>query len=146
MTTFEANDITLERIAPYTWELEQGAGMNVPARVYASEVLLEEIAEDLSLEQLRNVTHLPGIYEPAIAMPDAHQGYGFPVGGVAAIDAEDGVISPGAIGYDINCLSGSTDVRLSFGRKRSISDLEEDFAREQATVIGESPTDADIQL
>ncbi|MEF8772266.1 RtcB family protein [Halodesulfurarchaeum sp.] len=103
MTTFEADDFTLERTAPLTWKLEQEAGMNVPARVYASETLLEEIADDLSLEQLRNVTHLPGIYEPAIAMPDAHQGYGFPVGGVAAIDAEDGVISPGSIGYDINC-------------------------------------------
>jgi tRNA-splicing ligase RtcB len=103
MTTFETADFTLERVAPYTWEIAQEDGMNVPARVYASETLLEEIADDLSLEQLRNVTHLPGIYEPAIAMPDAHQGYGFPVGGVAAIDAEDGVLSPGAIGYDINC-------------------------------------------
>ncbi|MFW6004743.1 MAG: RtcB family protein, partial [Halodesulfurarchaeum sp.] len=103
MTTFTAGDITLERVAPLTWEIAQEGEMNVPARVYASEALLEEIAEDKTLEQLRNVTHLPGIYEPAIAMPDAHQGYGFPVGGVAAIDAEDGVISPGAIGYDINC-------------------------------------------
>ncbi|MFB6085576.1 MAG: RtcB family protein [Halodesulfurarchaeum sp.] len=103
MTTFTAGDITLERVAPLTWEIAQAGEMNVPARVYASEALLEEISEDKTLEQLRNVTHLPGIYEPAIAMPDAHQGYGFPVGGVAAIDAEDGVISPGAIGYDINC-------------------------------------------
>jgi len=103
MTTFEADGITLERTAPYTWEMAREGEMNVSARVYASEALLEEIAEDKSLEQLRNVTHLPGIYEPAIAMPDAHQGYGFPVGGVAAIDAENGVISPGAIGYDINC-------------------------------------------
>ncbi len=103
MTTFEADGISLEQVGPYTWEIAQSGDMNVPARVYASEALLEEIADDKSLGQLRNVTHLPGIYEPAIAMPDAHQGYGFPVGGVAAIDAETGVISPGAIGYDINC-------------------------------------------
>jgi tRNA-splicing ligase RtcB len=146
MTTFDAGEFTLEQVGPYTWELPKTGEMNVPARVYASEALLEEIAEDKSLEQLRNVTHLPGIYEPAIAMPDAHQGYGFPVGGVAAIDAENGVISPGAIGYDINCLSGETEVALSFGRKRSIADLENDFATEDATVIDDGPTDAPIQL
>jgi hypothetical protein len=77
--------------------------MRVPARVLASESLLEEIKQDKSLEQLRNTTHLPGIQKYAIAMPDAHQGYGFPVGGVAGIDAENGCISPGAVGYDINC-------------------------------------------
>ena len=146
MTTFEAEDITLEKVAPYTWEIPRSGDMNVSARVYASESLLEEISEDKTLEQLRNVTHLPGIYDPAIAMPDAHQGYGFPVGGVAAIDAENGVISPGAIGYDINCLTGDADVSLSFGRKRAIADLEGDFATEAATVIGDSPTEAPIQL
>ena len=103
METFETDEVTLEKVAPYTWEIPRSGAMNVSARVYASESLLEEIAEDKTLEQLRNVAHLPGIYDPAIAMPDAHQGYGFPVGGVAAIDAEDGVISPGAIGYDIGC-------------------------------------------
>ncbi|MFB6109603.1 MAG: RtcB family protein [Halodesulfurarchaeum sp.] len=103
MPTFEADGITLERIDQFTWEIEPEDGMNVPARVFASESLLEEIADDKSLEQLRNVAHLPGIQSPALAMPDAHQGYGFPVGGVAAIDAENGVISPGGVGYDINC-------------------------------------------
>ena len=88
MTTFEADGITLERIDEFTWEIEAEGGMNVPARVYASESLLEEISEDKSLEQLRNVAHLPGIQAPALAMPDAHQGYGFPVGGVAAVSAE----------------------------------------------------------
>jgi len=77
--------------------------MHVPARIFASPKLLEKIKQDKTLTQLRNATLLKGIHKYAIALPDAHQGYGFPVGGVAALDAKDGVISPGAIGYDINC-------------------------------------------
>ncbi|WP_435193876.1 RtcB family protein [Natronomonas sp. EA1] len=101
--TFQAGDITLHRVGEYVWEIPQEEGMNVPARVLASEPLLEEIADDKTLEQLKNTTHLPGIQKYAICMPDGHQGYGFPVGGVAGIDAENGCISPGAVGYDVNC-------------------------------------------
>jgi len=103
MKTFEAEHATLQEVDEYTWEIEPHDGMRVPARVYASESLLEEIADDLTLKQIQNVAHLPGIQSPAICMPDGHQGYGFPVGGVAAIDTQDGVISPGGVGYDINC-------------------------------------------
>ena len=103
MPTFEAEHATLTQISEFVWEIEPHDGMRVPARVYASESLLEEIADDLTLKQIQNVAHMPGIESPAICMPDGHQGYGFPVGGVAAIDAEDGVISPGGVGYDINC-------------------------------------------
>ncbi|MGQ3413326.1 RtcB family protein [Natrinema sp. LN54] len=103
MTTFDANGITLERVREHVWEIPQEGDMRVPARVLASEALLEEIKEDKSLEQITNTTHLPGITNHAICMPDTHQGYGFPVGGVGALDAEDGCISPGAVGYDINC-------------------------------------------
>ena len=78
-------------------------GMRVPARVVADEVIIEAIASDRSLEQLANVATLPGIVDAAVAMPDIHQGYGFPVGAVAALDAADGVVSPGGVGYDINC-------------------------------------------
>jgi tRNA-splicing ligase RtcB len=77
--------------------------MRVPARVFADDEILEAIASDRSLEQLENVATLPGIVEAAIAMPDIHQGYGFPVGGVAAMELPDGVVSPGGVGYDINC-------------------------------------------
>ncbi len=77
--------------------------MRVPARVYATERMLDGILRDRSLEQLVNVSALRGIQQYAFAMPDAHEGYGFPIGGVAAFDAEDGIISPGGIGYDINC-------------------------------------------
>ncbi len=103
MTTFEAGEYTLHKVRDYVWEMPPEDGMRVPARVFASEALLEEIADDRTLEQLRNTTHLPGIQQYAICMPDGHQGYGFPVGGVAGIDAENGCISPGAVGYDINC-------------------------------------------
>jgi tRNA-splicing ligase RtcB len=77
--------------------------MRVPARIFADTELWEAIAADDSLEQLQNVATLPGIVEAALAMPDVHQGYGFPVGGVAAMELPDGVVSPGGVGYDINC-------------------------------------------
>ncbi|NUB92819.1 RtcB family protein [Haloterrigena sp. SYSU A121-1] len=103
MTTFDADGITLEKVREYVWEIPQEGDMRAPARVLASEALLEEIKEDKTLEQITNTTHLPGITNYAICMPDGHQGYGFPVGGVGALDAENGCISPGAVGYDINC-------------------------------------------
>ncbi|MCB0570081.1 MAG: RtcB family protein, partial [Phaeodactylibacter sp.] len=77
--------------------------MRVPARVYALEKLLDAILDDRSLEQLANVATLPGILRASMVMPDVHEGYGFPIGGVAATAYPDGVISPGGIGYDINC-------------------------------------------
>jgi tRNA-splicing ligase RtcB len=94
-----------QRIDDTLWELPPGAvpGMRVPARVFADAELLDAIRDDRSLEQLCNVATLPGVVEAALAMPDIHQGYGFPVGGVAATEPPDGVISPGGIGYDINC-------------------------------------------
>ncbi len=87
------------------WELPAGAraDMRVPARVFADRELIGQIAADRSLEQLQNVATLPGISGAALAMPDIHQGYGFPVGGVAATELPDGVVSPGGVGYDINC-------------------------------------------
>lgn len=95
----------LRLVGEQLWEISARAraDMRVPARVFADRELLEEIAGDRSLEQLENVATLPGIVQAALAMPDIHQGYGFPVGGVAATEAPDGVISPGGVGYDINC-------------------------------------------
>src|SRR5437773_2439889 len=77
--------------------------MRVPARVFADEEILSAIRADRSLEQLQNVATLPGIVDAAIAMPDIHQGYGFPVEGLAAMELPDGVVSPGGVGYDISC-------------------------------------------
>src|SRR3954452_4172694 len=77
--------------------------MRVDGIVYADERMLQDIRKDESLQQVRNVAHLPGIVGASIAMPDIHWGYGFPIGGVAAMDADEGVVSPGGVGYDINC-------------------------------------------
>src|SRR3954453_9364073 len=95
----------IERIDDTLWEIPATArpDMRVPARVFADRELLDAIATDRSLEQLCNVATLPGIVDAALAMPDVHQGYGFPVGGVAATAPPDGVVSPGGVGYDINC-------------------------------------------
>ena len=95
----------LERISPVLWEIPLSfrSDMRVPARVYASEAMLRDMLQDRSLEQLVNVATLPGIQRFALAMPDAHEGYGFPIGGVAAFGGTEGIISPGGIGYDINC-------------------------------------------
>lgn len=93
------------KINDYLWEIPRSfrSDMRVPARIYATEKMLVDSLEDRSMAQLINVATLPGIYKYALAMPDIHEGYGFPIGGVAVIDAAEGVISPGGIGYDINC-------------------------------------------
>lgn len=93
----------LQKIAPGTYLLPKQGGMRVPGLIIASDKLLLDIDNDQSIEQVRNVAHLPGIVGYSIAMPDIHWGYGFPIGGVAAMDRETGVISPGGVGYDINC-------------------------------------------
>ena len=80
-----------------------GKGMRVPARIYADEELLSAMLEGEAMTQLSNVATLPGVVGCVYGMPDMHEGYGFPVGGVAATALPDGVISPGGIGYDINC-------------------------------------------
>jgi tRNA-splicing ligase RtcB (3'-phosphate/5'-hydroxy nucleic acid ligase) len=94
------------RIEPYVWEVPIGyvPGMRVPARVVASESIFRKALEDRAVEQIANVATLPGIVEPALAMPDIHWGYGFPIGGVAATDANaGGAVSPGGVGFDIGC-------------------------------------------
>ena len=95
----------LQPISDVVWEIPQTyrEDMRVPCRVFATKEMLAEVFNDRSLEQLVNVATLPGIQGAALAMPDAHEGYGFPIGGVAAMSLTEGVISPGGIGYDINC-------------------------------------------
>jgi tRNA-splicing ligase RtcB len=101
--TITIGGIQLMRRTEHSWEIPREGGMLVPGRVYATKRMLEELKEDRSLEQVKNVAHLPGIQGVSIGMPDIHWGYGFPIGGVAAMDVETGVISPGGIGYDVNC-------------------------------------------
>ena len=98
----DRQQLKLNRIEDYLWEIPPQGGMRVPGRIYASEKLMASLKEENSLRQVMNVAHLPGIDGYSLAMPDIHWGYGFPIGGVAAVDSEGGVISPGGVGYDIN--------------------------------------------
>ncbi|MBI3313439.1 MAG: RtcB family protein [Candidatus Omnitrophica bacterium] len=99
-------NVPLKKIDDYRWEIPKSykPGMRVPGLIFADEKILPKIESDQALEQVANVAHLPGIVRYSLAMPDIHWGYGFPIGGVAATDPDDdGVISPGGVGYDINC-------------------------------------------
>jgi tRNA-splicing ligase RtcB len=129
----------LEKIHDYLWEVPKHfrPDMRVPARVYTTEKMLDAILNDRSLEQLVNVTTLPGIRKYAIAMPDVHEGYGFPIGGVAAVDAEDGAVSPGGIGYDINCGVRLLHSTLTFDEvKPALERLAHSIAREVPSGVG----------
>jgi tRNA-splicing ligase RtcB len=127
------------RLDEVTWEIPASSrpDMRVPARILADEEILRAIADDRSLEQLANVATLPGIVGFAIAMPDIHQGYGFPVGAVAATDAREGVVSPGGVGYDINC--GVRLLALGMGRDEltpALPRLMDELARAVPTGAG----------
>src|SRR3989344_4301107 len=93
----------IKKVAENIYELHKEGKMLVPGRVFASDILFEKIKNDLTMEQIKNVAKLPGIIGASSAMMDAHQGYGMCVGGVAAFDLKKGIISPGAVGFDINC-------------------------------------------
>jgi len=112
------------QVTPYVWEIPTSykKGMRVPARIYASQSLMSAMDAGV-FDQVTNVATLPGIVRFAYAMPDAHWGYGFPIGGVAAFDAEEGVISPGGIGFDINC--GMKLVRTELTKDEVVPKLRE---------------------
>lgn len=116
----------LHKKSDFLWEIPMTtrADMRVPAHVYALPEIIESMSDDRSLQQLVNVTTLPGIQKAAIVMPDIHEGYGFPIGGIAATLYPDGVISPGGIGYDINC-----------GVRLLVSNLEYDDIKDRAEQI-----------
>ncbi|MBO0888706.1 RtcB family protein, partial [Candidatus Bathyarchaeota archaeon] len=98
-------NIPIKKVADNIWEVPQDyqPGMKVPARIYADEDLLAKMRTDRTIQQCVNVAQLDGIQNYSITMPDGHEGYGFPIGGVAATDYDEGLISPGGVGYDINC-------------------------------------------
>ena len=93
----------IQKIDDYRWRIPREGKMLVDGIVYADAHMMEEIQKDESLQQVINVSYLPGIVSHSLAMPDIHWGYGFPIGGVAAFDMDEGVVSPGGVGYDINC-------------------------------------------
>ena len=128
--------VPVERIDKYSWRIPQTfkPGMRVPGIVFADEELLEKMKTDRTLEQCANVAHLPGIYKYSITLPDGHEGYGFPIGGVAATDYEEGVISPGGVGYDINC-----GVRLVV-TNRSEEDIRPKLGELASTIFNNVPS------
>jgi len=96
-------DVSLEKIDDCRWLIPQTGVMRVPGMVFANDELMRSIRQDQSLQQVANVATLPGIVGYSLAMPDIHWGYGFPIGGVAAFELDEGIVSPGGVGYDINC-------------------------------------------
>jgi tRNA-splicing ligase RtcB len=126
-------EIKLRRINPNLWEIPRSGGMRVPARIYANDALMESIRHDKCTEQVANVAYLPGIVKYSLAMPDIHWGYGFPIGGVAATDPKQGgVISPGGVGYDINCGVRVASTHLNI---KDVQDRMEDLVKELFRVV-----------
>ncbi|MBO3841963.1 MAG: intein-containing RctB family protein [Candidatus Brockarchaeota archaeon] len=106
-------------------------GMRVPLKIFANETLLQKMTQDKTVEQGLNVATLPGIYKSSIILPDGHEGYGFPIGGVGAFDVKDGVVSPGGVGYDINCLSGDSLILHEHGYRLPIKEFLKSWNRER---------------
>lgn len=132
-------DGTIEAIDEYRWRIPKDSypGMNVDGIVYADKRLMEQIRSDQSLTQVANVAHLPGIVGNSLAMPDIHWGYGFPVGGVAATDLKEGVISPGGIGFDCNCGIRVITTNLSEADVRPrLARLMDQLAKDVPTGVG----------
>ena len=95
--------VHVERAGPHTYVIPPEGDMRVPGYVYAHDSLFAQAGHEEALQQVANVATLPGIVRASLAMPDIHWGYGFPIGGVAALRADEGVVSPGGVGFDINC-------------------------------------------
>ncbi len=128
----------LIKIDDYTWEIPTSYNpkMRIPARIYASEQMLDIVTRDKSLEQAANAATLPDLYKYVLVMPDVHQGYGVPIGAVLASDLEKGgIISPGSIGFDINCLSGESKVLLAEGCYLPIKELVKNFKDFKVKVV-----------
>jgi tRNA-splicing ligase RtcB (3'-phosphate/5'-hydroxy nucleic acid ligase) len=127
----------LTRIDDYRWRVEPVGRMRVPGIVFSSASMLEQVREEEALQQVANVAVLPGIIKASMAMPDIHWGYGFPIGGVAAFDWETGVVSPGGVGYDINCgvRLAATDLQHEDVRDR-IRDLVDALYRHVPSGVG----------
>lgn len=107
-------NMEIRQIREWLWEIPRSGAMRVPGRIYASRAIMDSLRNDPCLCQVANVACLPGIVGYSLATPDIHWGYGFPIGGVAATDAQEGVISPGGVGYDINCGVRLIRTRLRF--------------------------------
>lgn len=114
----------LKKISEFEWEIPKSGKMNVPVKVFASDKLIEKMKEDETFKQAMNTAELRGIVKNMIVCPDGHMGYGLPIGGVAAFDAEDGIITPGGVGFDINCgirvLATNLNMKDMEGKKKDV--------------------------
>lgn len=128
----------LNKVTDYLWEVPKQGNMLVPGRIYTTKKMLEgTLQNDEAIKQVVNVAHLPGIQKYSLAMPDIHWGYGFPIGGVAATDINEGVISPGGVGYDINCGVRLAGTSLNFDEvKPKIDKLIENLFKDIPTGVG----------
>ncbi len=129
----------LEPVDPCCWRIPKSykPGMLVDGLIFADETLLKHVVKDQAPEQVANVAFLPGIQVASMAMPDIHWGYGFPIGGVAATDPDEGgVVSPGGVGYDINCITFHSLVRDQFGRSRQIGEMGDISAGDRLACYG----------
>ena len=138
--------VRIERIDAYRWRVPRHGGMRTDGLIFADEGLMRDLEGDQAVQQVANVAHLPGIVGPAIAMPDIHWGYGFPIGGVAAFDLETGVVSPGGVGYDINCGVRllATSLSISEARPR-LGALVDALYRTIPSGVGASRSDVILQ-
>src|SRR5437667_1231136 len=121
---------TLEQVDACCWRIPKSykQGMRVDGLIFANERLMDQLRKDQAPEQVANVAFLPGIQHASLAMPDIHWGYGFPIGGVCATDPDEGgVISPGGVGYDINCLSFNSQILHCHGYTRRIGEMAADW-------------------
>lgn len=139
--------VKIERAGPNRWRIPREGKMRTEGLVFASEKMIEAIRDENALEQVANVATLPGIVGPSIAMPDIHWGYGFPIGGVAAFDPDEGVVSPGGVGYDINCGVRLLRTALSEGEVRPrLKELADTLFRNVPSGIGSHRRDLRLSL
>jgi tRNA-splicing ligase RtcB len=131
--------MNLRQLDEQRWEIAREGGMRVPGLVYASAAMMQDLRDDPALQQVANVAHLPGIVRASFAMPDIHWGYGFPIGGVAAVDEGEGVVSPGGVGYDINCGVRLMTTKLAVDEIRPrLHDLARQLQRDIPAGVGSS--------
>ncbi|MHA2406837.1 MAG: RtcB family protein, partial [Candidatus Ranarchaeia archaeon] len=129
----------IKKISNNEWEIPHNSkqGMQVPVRIFANQRILSKLKTDRTILQGIDVSKLPGIYKYAMILPDGHEGYGFPIGGAAAIDIENGVLSPGGIGFDINCLDADTKILTELGYSRTFREIEQNLNVHMAQVNGQ---------
>ena len=135
----EISGIKINQLNDNLWEIPKFGGMKVPGRIYMNKNMMESLHNDEAIKQVVNVAHLPGIEKYSLAMPDIHWGYGFPIGGVAATNLEEGVISPGGVGYDINCGVRLARTSLKFDEiKKDVMKIVKNLFQNIPTGVGAS--------